>query len=153
MEQHKSRWALIPFWDAEDLRRLHESENKSAAQKKSWELELGYIHEQMIQKYKMRPFWNPKMMPADQAAAMSEFQSQIFPIWKGIETKWIASWDKYKTNPEFKSEPEVSVIHRIDFAICDSGIKPNREYSLDPMEVRRRAAMAEKYARVAGEFE
>ena len=96
----------------------------------------------MIQKYVMRPFWPEKMLEADKAARMSEFQRAIFPIWKPIVQAWEKTWD------EPKSKDEMLVVHDIDNRIWESGLKVNRSQGVSVEAMRRGDSMRSKMAQV-----
>lgn len=91
-------------------------------------------------------FWPRDMSTSEQASSVAQFESLIYPIWKGIEEKDIAA-DAKLTMEQIQERRvllECLTLHKQDLAIHASGIKPNRsgsEYA-KMLELRRKSARA-----------
>lgn len=89
-------------------------------------------------------YWPRDMSLTEQAASVEQFEALIFPIWKGIDRRDIAT-EAAMTAEQAQAQRvllECLTLHKQDLAIYNSGIKPNRmasDYS-KMVEMRRRAS-------------
>lgn len=60
------------------------------------------------------------MTPNEQEQNLTEFNRMIFPVWGKTWRAWEASFEREDC------EPELTVLHRCDLLVLESGYKPNR---------------------------
>ena len=90
-------------------------------------------------------YWPSNMPEADRAMQMENFARSIYPIWRGIEDRDIASDSK----PDWTKGlilAECVTLHKQDWVIYNSGIKPAKIHLTqeDMSKLRRKEASVTK---------
>lgn len=100
-------------------------------------MDLGMIWS-LEERYELKPYWPKDMDNETQASRVREFERKIYPIWAPI-------WQRYCDSDGVS---ERQAIHKCDLEICESGIKPAREFlgAITTERQRNRAAAGNRFA-------
>lgn len=99
--------------------------------------------------YSPNGIWPNKFDEAAKSRSISQFESDIYPIWSGIEKRDRLAVSKM-TQEEISLAPvllEVGMVHAQDRAILESGKKPNMGIASaeDVQQNRKKEAAAGKF--------
>ena len=73
------------------------------------------------------------MEETEKSNRISNYLETIYPLWRGIEKRWEETFNSGK------SESELEILHRIDWAIAASGHKVDRMASYTRTEKIKKA--------------
>jgi hypothetical protein len=122
MDRNEARWAEIVFWPEEDLRQLHrremlrEEKSKSLISERKMPIENWDIKfiAQMRERLNLVPYWDRMIPESDRQTRMEKFLHKIYPAWKSI------------IGNESNDFGSMADLHRADWAIFKSDVRPNR---------------------------
>ena len=157
-EEIRRRWSLIVFvTNPKDLDTLQAKEKDT--------LDLtGLNHrgmESLIHQYNLKPFWPQGLSTDQKQERMSRFYSQIYLTWikivmvaLGVYDKEVEAWNAlpYNTRTVTK-EPHLSfinILHNCDWAIYQSGHKPDRFTPADPRVAEKKDSILRKVKQAQG---
>ena len=144
LNENRNRWVLIPYLGETQIKKIHAEENRreqeAKAQKRTgidsthWSAELsGNFLYQIVHDAGLNPFWIGKIEESEKSNRIANFIQLIYPVWCGIEKRWEETFNSGK------SESELEILHRIDWAIAESGHKVDRMASYTPTEKIKKA--------------
>lgn len=142
MNSYQNRWALTNFLPEEDLNYLHLEENRIYHQRGPWQTILWTGFDEVLKRNGLIPYWPPRMTEDQKATEMRDFMRQLYPIWKPMHVRF----EKTINDP---SCSEMAFLHNVDKAVWATGIRPNRMTESEGQELRKKAALSEKFSRVA----
>ena len=159
MDQKISRWSQLVWMDADKVTELHRRETLWATRsEKSRRLkfeEKGLPHWMDLrwiatETMRISPdgYWPRDMTPSEQSSSLAQFESLIYPIWKGVEERDFdreAKLSQQEVNAQ-RVLLECLTLHHQDLLIHASGKRPTRTSSnyAQALELRRKAAKSER---------
>ena len=120
---YRNRWALIPFLSQETLEELHAREQSFS---NNWPMVFaGHYRNSLLARHDLNPFWKGDMAEELKKDRLENFLRETYFIWGKELTTWQEAIVK-ETPGSAHAEAEISVIHRIEKRIWETGNRVDR---------------------------